>query len=508
MIIPFNCLKVTALAFCMVSAGVMCAENGVHYEADMVGNVSTAEFAPYFIGSLNGGKVVRRNSGLVDIAVKTEVDTLKRISWSVGGEVVAGYSSGNDYMRWNKSDNSWSISHDAPSSMWIQQLYGEFKHRAVLVRIGQKTPTSQILDETVSSGDLTRSGNARGIPGISAGFIDFQDIPFTRGLFQIEGVVDYGAFTDNAFRRKQYNYNSWLITQNTYYIYRRCYFRAFPKSAFSMTFGMQAAGQFGGSSEYYKKGELVREQKRGFKVADIFKMFLPTEGNGNSFYEGNSLGSWDFMARYQIDDNHRLSAGFQWPWEDGSGIGHRNGWDGLWGIYYKSSASKLVTAAAVEYLNFTNQSGPIHWAPGDHPGTTITGNASGGDNYYNNDTYCAYTNYGMAIATPFLVAPIYNLNGFPAFMHNCARGCHFAVRGSFNDRLQYSAKYSYQIAWGYGRTPSPQSYEDNSAMLSLAWNPRKLVSNFTLHTTVAMDRGTLRGNNIGVLFGIKYNGLL
>ena len=61
----------------------------------------------------------------------------------------------------------------------------------------------------------------------------------------------------------------------------------------------------------------------------------------------------------------------------------------------------------MEWLDFTNESGPIPWEPGDHPGTTLDKWTSGGDNYYNNDMYGSYANYGMAIATPFLRRPSY-----------------------------------------------------------------------------------------------------
>ncbi len=482
------------------------AQDVVDYEFSAIGNASTGNFAPYMIGSLNGGKTVRKNTAIVDMGVYARLDSTRRTSWGAGAEIISGYSSANEYKRWEADQSTWTSDCNKPSAAWIQQLYGELKYRSVLVRVGQKEPHSAMLDETISSGDLTRSCNARGVPGVSAGFIDFQDIPFTRGFIQIDGVVDYGKFTDNRFRREQYNYYNWLYTQNTFYTYKRCYFRVLPKARITFTLGMQTAGQFGGSTDYYKDGELVRVDKRGFKIVDVFKMFLPIEGNGNAFYEGNTLGSWDFMARYKIASDHQISAGFQWPWEDGSGIGHRNGWDGLWGVYYHALKPNFVTGIAMEYLDFRNQSGPIHWAPGDHPGTTITTDASGGDNYYNNDTYCAYTNYGMAIATPFLVAPIYNLNGFPAFMRNCSRGAHVAIKGYLAPTVDYALKYSYQKAWGYGRVPSSRSYTDNSVILSVGWKAIQTAGSLKINSSIAYDAGTLRGKNLGFMIGVTYSG--
>lgn len=498
----------TALA-CIAVAGSISAsaQDSLKYSATAWGNGSTGAFAPYFIGSLNGGKIVRKASVLADLEVKVDIDRSRRFSWGAGAEVVGGYSTANHYDRWDAETSGWTTQENRPAAAWIQQLYGEVKWRGVFLRIGQKDHHSALLDERLSSGDLTRSSNARGIPGAEIGFIDFQDIPFTNGWVQIDGVIEYGKFMDNGFMRQQYNHYNWMLATDTYYTYKRCYFRTKPSMPFSVTLGMQTAGQFGGSTAFYNRGVFVRNDVRGFRFADIFKMFLPVRGNGNNFYEGNSLGSWDFKARYRLKNGDELSFAFQWPWEDGSGIAHRNGWDGLWGLYYTSPGRRLINGAAIEWLDFRDHSGPIHWAPGDFPGTTITGEATGGDNYYNNDTYTAYTNYGMAIATPFLVSPIYNLNGCPAFLYNHARGIHLAVTGCV-DRigLDYAVKYSWQQAWGSGRIPSSYSKIDNSMLFDVNWNAASILEGFSVKAELAFDAGNLRGDNFGFLIGVRYNG--
>lgn len=484
------------------------AQSAIDYSGSATAVGSTGDFAPYFIGSMNGGRTVRSSEALADIRAEVALNRSRRFSWGAGAEFIGGYSSANTYERYDAATASWTTQQNRPSAAWIQQLYGQVKYRGVLLEVGQKDASSALLDERLSSGDLTRSGNARGIPGASLGFIDFQDIPFTRGWVQIDGVVTYGKFTDSNYMRRQYNYYNWVLATDTYYTYKRCYFRTKPSEAFSVTLGMQTAGQFGGVSAWYRRGQNYKTEARGFRIKDAFKMLLPTQGNGNNFYEGNTLGSWDFKARYRLADGRSISFAFEWPWEDGSGIGRRNGWDGLWGLYYHARPADraIITGAAVEYLDFTNQSGPIHWAPGDMPGTDMTSPTTGGDNYYNNDTYTAYANYGMAIATPFLVAPIYNLNGYPAFQHNCARGFHAAVTGCLGADFDYTLKYSYQKAWGVGRHPQPYCRLDNSMMADVRWNARALMPGLSARATAAFDAGRLRGNNFGVLVGITYTG--
>ncbi len=349
---------------------------------------------------------------------------------------------------------------------------------------------------------MTRSSNARGIPGVEVGFIDFQDIPFTNGWVQIQGVIEYGHYMDDGFKHDQFNYWDYAVTSDLNHTYKRCYFRTNPDQPLSITVGMQTAGQFGGSWQRYANGELTREENRGFKFEDIYKMFFPIQGSSSDgYYEGNSLGSWDFKARYLLDSGSELSFVFQWPWEDGSGIGKANGWDGLWGLYYHSNKRSLVSGAAIEYLDFRNQSGPIHWSPDDRPGTTITGNATGGDDYYNNEYYASYSNYGLSIGSPFLISPLYNLDGFSGFAHNRARGVHAAVNGCIGDNWDYSVKYSWQQAWGRGRVPQTHCKVGNSVLVAATWSARTLATGLKFYAKMAYDGGSLRDDNFGFLVG-------
>ena len=71
-----------------------------------------------------------------------------------------------------------------------------------------------------------------------------------------------------------------------------------------------------------------------------------------------------------------------------------NGLDGWYGIEYKSGEQGIINGAVIEYVDLTNQSGPIHWAPNDHD-TPITTEAPGADDYYYNYAYKGYQYYGM-----------------------------------------------------------------------------------------------------------------
>lgn len=496
-----------AMLMCAACGSPASGQDSLYYSATALGQFSTGDWAPYFIGSLNGGLTARANTALAIVEAHVNPDLSKRFTWSAGAELVTGYSSGISYSRYEPVTATWSSVTNHPSAAWIQQLYGQIKYRGVFLRVGQKQPESYILDESLSSGDLTRSRNSRGIPGAEIGFIDFQNVPFTKGYLQIQGVIEYGRMTDDGFNHDQFNYYNSVWTSDLWYTYKRCYFRVIPSQSINFVLGMQTAGQFGGSTRRYSHGNVTSSEVRGFKVKDIFRMFFPLQGDtSDGYYEGNSLGSWDFKATVKLADGHTIEGVFEWPWEDGSGIGHRNGWDGLYGIYYHAPGRDIISGAAVEYFDFRNHSGAIHWAPGDRPGTTLIDHATGGDDYYNNETYGAYTNYGLSIGSPVPVSTLYNTSGYPLYSRNRCRAVNVAITGYINNSIDYAVKYSWQQAWGNGRLPQPYSELDNSILVTVGWDAAAITPGLRVKATAACDAGLLRGNNFGAQLTVSYTG--
>lgn len=493
-------------AFVLLAAATTVAQPRLDYDVSLSATASSGDFAPSLLSALNQGKNPMKNSVLLEASVIRPLDLGRRFSWSAGVDVVTGYNSDARYRHYD--GDSWTTQSWRPGAFRIQQLFGELKYRSVYLYAGMKNEFSKIVDSELSSGDLIYSGNARAIPGVGAGFLDFQNIPFTRGWVQIEGRIMYGRMCDNDFVERQFNHYNEHIALSTYYVYRRCYFRTNPSQPLSVTVGMQTAGFFGGRTYWYGGGKLLREQNRGFRFKDVCKMFFPITGNGDEFIEGSSLGSWDFKARYTINADNEVSAYFEWPWEDGSGIGRRNGWDGLWGIEYRRSGRHIVNKAVAEYIDFCNQSGPLHYATGDHPGTTIPSDVNGGDNYYNNNTYNSYVNYGMSIGSPFLVAPLYNLDGYPAYIFNRLRGFHAAVSGAIGGKIDYIAKISYQKGYASGRLPFAHARENFSFMAGADYNASSLLRGLAFGCRIGLDSGKLRGDSFGATLAVRYSGSL
>lgn len=490
----------------LLAAATASAAYTIDYEASLTSTAATGDFAPYYTSALGHGKITAPFNILAEAKAWRPIDLTKRFSYGFGADIIGGRSSATDYAVFR--NNAWSSRSVRPQSVILQQLYAEVKYRGVFLTAGMKEHTSALLDNELTSGDLTESGNARPIPEVRIGFIDFQNIPLTNGWIQIQGEIAYGKMTDSNWWLDHYNYYNYHVNTGEWYNYKRCYFRTRPSERFSVTVGMQAAATFGGRRYEYSDGELKRDEQFPVKLKSFWNAFLPMQGSGEDFYEGNHLGSWDFLARYTLSGGDELKAYFQWPWEDGSGIGRRNGWDGLWGIEWRSADdSRPITGAVIEYIDMTNQSGPQHYAPADNPGNTIVSESTGADDYYNNVFYNSYANYGLSIGTPMIMAPLYNLDGYPAYTANRMRGIHIAARGNVMPGLKWRARMAHRTGYGSGRLILPHDIH----LTSMAFDMRLDIpgaQGLNLAGTVALDMGTMPGSSFGAMVTLSYSGLL
>ena len=500
-------LALVASLACMIACYAQQSDSLI-YSVSILTNASTGRLAPYMIGSWNHDRTSMKNGYNVDFFTEKPLNLNGRIGWGAGVEILAGSQHSAMYDKYDPHNFDWYTSDMKRAHVSLRSFYASMRYRRVFILAGMKNFDSKIVDGSLSSGDLLRSNNARAIPGLTFGFVDFQDIPFTNGWLQIDGQIMYGKFIDNSFRRQQFNFYSDLLATDLYYTYKYCYFRTKPSQRLSVIFGMQAAGVFGGNTTYYRRGQLVRTDHRGFRFVDIFKMFFPTPDNGNGYYEGNSLGTWSLRARYNLPGGNVIAAYWEKFFEDGSGIGCRNGADGLYGLQFSFGKKGWVNKIVAEYLDFRNQSGPLHYAPGDHINPSITTEATGGDNYYNNDSFGPYSYFGMAIGSPMVMSPIYNENGFPQFIYNRMQGAHLAVSGSPAANLTYKLMGGWQKGYAMGRIPLPEARETWSAMAEVDWDARKWLPGFSFDCRLALDRGKLRGDNFGFALAIRYSGNL
>lgn len=477
----------------------------VSVTVNFTGSGSTGDWAPYLMGSNSGGRHAMKGTASISALVIRDWDLSRRFSWTAGFEGTVGYQSGSKYAFYDGELEQWFERSWHPAIATVNQLWAGVKYRGVNIWAGMRDHSSPIVDDRLSSGDMTLSNNARAIPQVEIGFIDYQNIPFTNGWVQINGSISYGKYTDSKALEGRYNYWNDHITLGQLFTYKHVHFRTRTDRPLSIIVGVQSAGEFGGTTYWYGKGKLSRKIKQGSDLAAFWEMFIPSLGKRDGFVEGNQLGTWDFKARYALKSGIELEGYFQWFWEDGSSMGRRNMTDGLWGAAVTLPGRKPVLRKVIaEYIDMRDQSGPMHWAPGDVPGTTITSESTGADNYYNNSSFNAWANYGLSLGSSFPKAPLYNADGYPQFKHNRTRGLQIAATGFISRTIDWTAKFSYGVAWGNGRIPRASALKNTSGLIAVNWDASEIISGFNVGGVMAFDTGSLRGDNFGVLLNVSY----
>lgn len=488
----------------------------VDYNVGLTINTGDSEFAPYHIASNRGGTVTQQHSVLLSASIKHDMDTTRRLSWGAGAELWGGWSSSVDYQRYHASSATWSANSQHPSRLWIQQLWVEGKYRSLFLTVGQKDIFADLVNRELSSGDLVMSGNARPPVGVLAGFVNYQNIPFTHGWVQIKGEYGFYRLGDGKWLGNHYNQYNNFINAHYWFNYKNIYFRTTPTKPLVFTFGAQAACQFAGTVSYFQDGKIYRRVVMKANAKAFWRTLFASGGGENpgdkAYVQGNHVGSWDIALDYKLPNGGLVRGYYQSVWEEGSGIGKLNGFDGLWGLEYRSGRPGLVTGAVVEFIDFMNQSGAIHFAykdivDEDHPyGSDIECAATGSDDYYNNYCFNGYQNRGMSIGSPMAKSPLYNTDGYMRFTDNRFRGFHMAIMGEFRSQVSYRAMLSWRKSFGTPFIPRSEPLSCTSMMLEAIYSP-KWLKGLHFKAQLAHDHGKLYGgNNTGALLSIYYNG--
>ena len=402
---------------------------------------------------------------------------------------------------------------------WLHQLYASVSWKKLYLEVGQREQSPALRNEFLSSGSLISSGNAKPMPEVRIGTEDFVTIPWTHHWLQFIFDASYGRFMDDDWLEDQYSKyyprikNSW-ITTGAWYHQKKLLFRTNPNKLFSLTFGAEHAVQFGGKQVLQAAGKEYIAHS-GSKLKDFIKVIIPTGGDGSlgssddrsqEWVQGNHLGEWSLLLDWNIDYENVLSAYVECPFEDGSGMRKGNGWDGLWGFEYKNRKSgvQYIRGLVVEYLDMTDQSGPMHWQPDDYQSLQghITKNVTGNDNYYNNYFYNGYAHFGMALGSPLLKSPIYNEDGFLNFVDNRVRAWHVGAMGEFSTAFSYRLLASYREGLGTYFVPFVHKHHSFDSMVQIGWHNGPWQCSAALGVT----QGNVYGDCTTFNFKIGYHG--
>ncbi len=379
------------------------------------------------------------------------------------------------------------------STFVVQQAYTDIRYRWMGLFIGSKEFDSELLNQQLSSGGLTWSGNARPIPQVKVGILDYVKLA---SWVQFKAEMSYGKWTDNNYQKDKVGLNYWY-TKDILYHHKSFFFRFNnPVSHWQFDLGMRLDAQFGG----YKSGG-GDAGNLGNSLKDFWRVLFPQGGSesgpeGQRYYQGNSVGSEHFKLTYK-QNIYDISVYLENYYDDFSGMGKRNGLDGLWGLEYKSKNKQIINGLVLEYYQTTNQSGPLHGLD-----NSIVSKTGGADDYYNNFWYPGWVHWGMTMANPLIASPIYNKDGDMAFKYNRVKAVHLGWSGDIVNDLSYRAKISYNQTWGTPFKPIPDILENFSAFAEFNYYPHQFAGwNFIL--SGAFDTGNIYGDNWGLQLKIR-----
>lgn len=462
---------------------------GLKYKIESAANVGNGEHSPLWLNANKQGlSSINKNNAYVAAGIFKPMDS-KKFAYSYGLELAGA--------------------HNFTSDIIVQQAYLDLKYRNIQLSIGSKERDGEFVNQKLSSGGLSFSGNARPIPQIRVELPEYITVPYTNSWLAVRGYIAYGWFTDGSWQKKfageKGNYTSGVL-----YHSKAAYFKIKnPKdSSWQFECGMEMYGQFGGT-RHNSDGTKYKMQEG---VGDYLKAFIPMHGGDKSpggdqaNIEGNMLGSYHLSFNYKIKD-WEIHPYYEHYFEDQSMMWGKYPWkDGLIGLEVTFPKNKFVSKVVMEYLGSMDQSGPLYVKDKD-------GNEhlriAGGDDYYNNWLYLSWAHYGMAIGNPLFMSPIYNKDGSMMFQSTRMTARHIGISGDPTSEWSYRVLMSYTRNWGRynhlftttsGAYPSVKT--DTSTLFELTFSPHKL-SGWSFVASAATDRGDMLGNNTGVMLTVR-----
>ena len=465
--------------------GNVFSQDSVGFRLEMFGSVATSHTTPFWIVNNTYGKV-----------------PLAANNMYLSEEFFWKHKFNEDFRMSINADLVTAGNHS--SSFFVQQLYGEIEWQALCLSIGSKERYNSILDRRLSSGDFTYSTNARPIPEVNLSIPRYTKIPFFKEFLQFRGDFAVGKSIDNNYildaKASDQGY-----TLDILWHHKSAYFlledpeKKFP---FSVTFGFEHGVQWGGKTSFYYIEEMPHSLK------DMVKVMLG-KGGGEDAPDGeqinrlgNHVGTYNFKLNYAA---HLFNVGVykQHYFDDNSGMEYANWRDGIWGMECAFYNQNYLKKVVVEYVNTTNQSGPVHILNTDRP---VRG--GGNDDYYNNMLYpSGWSHFGRGLGNPLITSPEYNDDGVLHFKNNRIKALHLGFEGAIDKNISYRLLVTKTNAWGRMTYPFLEKKTDLSTMAEFNYtNPKWAGWDFGIQ--LAFDQGSLYNDNFGCSFKISKSGVI
>jgi len=392
-------------------------------------------------------------------------------------------------------------------NFYAQQLYAEISYKFLNMRIGSKENYTSLFDRDLSSGDMVMSANAMPIPEINLSVPQFTVIPYTKGWLQFRGDFAVGRSYDNTYLEKTAGAKQHYV-KNMLWHHKSLHIRLsdtrddFP---FSAVIGIRHSAQWGGISTNDEFGA----QPQAF--SDFIRIFFGKGGGSNAFESeqinvlGNHYGSYDFKFGY-LNPKFDIYLYKQHFFDDASGMEMYNYPDGLYGLQVNPKNFSWIDKIVVEYLNTTNQSGPVHFIAYDHD--RYPGYGGGADNYYNNEIYFQGVSYfGRNLGAPLVLSTEYNRNGRIDYSNTRLRAYHLGISGLLSKQIAYRLLTTSSANFGTTSRPFLSRKDAFSCAFRISYcHPR--LEGWLFSTEAAHDSGGLTGKSTGISLSISKSGIV
>jgi hypothetical protein len=458
------------LIIIMLPFWVHAQNDTIKYDVGMLGVASTGVYSPFWIQSIQYGKIAS-TANSADILVGINKDFVQK----------------SRLFDYGFKANLLLHTYNNNTTAYFHEIYAKARFLVFDLIVGVREDHLGNQDSTLSCGGFLFSQNARPMPKITIGIEHFTAVPFTQGFLEIKGAISHGWFTDNI-------YTSNLLLHHKY-----AYLKLGGKLPVHFQYGLDHVAQWGGIVPIYG------QQPAG--LSDFISIFLGHAGGTDATRNDqlNALGNHiisQSMKLYVDIADFKISGYWQNISEDGP---IREIWntmnipDGLWGISIRNAKFPFVKGILYEYLNSTDQSGPYH----DKDGIIY----GGSDSYFNNGIYQnGWTYYSRTIGTPFITSPLYNRNGAIPILNNRVQVHHFGIEGDI-EGFQYKALSSFSKNYGTYSSPYPEMIQNTSILLEVNKQFPKLL-NINIGCKIGADFGKLYGNSVGLQISIIKTGNL
>ena len=315
------------------------------YKVETRATFSDGKYTPFWlVSNIFGMGSPEFNNGFVKGQVIKPIARENKFSWGAGIDLVG---------QWN-----------LPAAFRVQQLYAEFKYRAIWASIGSREIKPQFNNMSLSSGDLLFSGNAFPVPQIMVGTFDYASFWGTKGWFGIKAYLSYGICTDGRWQEHwvapDANYAKNILLCN-----KGLWFRIGNEKKFPLVyeFGAELGTQFGGTVRY--NGETF---KMPTKFVDWIKAIIPLAGGSStpegeqSNVQGNMTGEYSSSLSYSPTPDWNIRLYWEHFFEDHSQMFYQYGYwkDGLWGVELTFPKNRFISKFVYEFIGTKDQTGPVN----------------------------------------------------------------------------------------------------------------------------------------------------